>query len=390
MIDSTVRIPIPRNAVEYGVIILVIKTVLSSSSMWKPSSTGDNVLTLVAVALFAYSILNKRYCVRRLMLYAVVTFIFAIICINVGLIGLFITVITCIAICDEDLERIIRLIFCYEFLLVLIHCLFGAIYTLQGRPYYVLYWVYGENISYRRYSLGLGHPNSLAVYAFNLIVMYLWLRFDRLRLRDYLRVIVAEFLVYNITKTRTSLYLFVLTLLLTLFYSRRRSSRFIRFLAEIEIPVFSIFTYAMVVLFESGNALSSKVNKVLTGRILYGDFAYRTVGLTWFGRDMNEILTAWDADYGLKNGGFTFDNIYTYSMMCIGIVVLVMICIAFYLVARRGNLRNNLFILLWGLYAMTEVQGLNCYMLFPILFVALLFGKRTPIQDGLFSAPLIT
>lgn len=364
MNDSILTIPKPRSALDFGILVLIVKTILSMSSMWHSSGTVDNILTAISVVLLVVHILSKQYNTRQLIAYAIVTVLFGVICINIGSAGLLITVITCLAIRDENIERIIRFIFKYEFLLVTIHCIVGAVSTLLGSKYYVIYR------GYRRYSLGFGHANVLSAFVFNLIIMYFWLKFEELKAKDFITVILVEFILYRVAKTRTSLYLFVFVLLIVLIYKNKSYSRLINILAKYAVPFLSLFTFIMTFLYEKGNILSHAVDQLLTHRIGLASYAYSRLGLTIFGRDMRNFTTTWDEYYGFS-GGFTFDNIYSYLLINVGIVILLLIIIVFYKVAKLGSLKNNIFILVWALYSMTEVHGLSCYMCFPILFAAL-------------------
>lgn len=364
MNDSILKIPKPRNALDCGILVLIIKTVLSMSSMWHSSALLDNILTVVSVVLLVSSILSKQYSMKQLIVYAGVTILFGIICINIGSTGLLITVMTCLAIRDEDIERIVRFIFKYEFWIVTIHCMVGAIGTLLGQRYYVIYR------GYRRYSLGFGHANVLSAFVFNLIIMFFWLKFEKLKTKDFVLAIATELLVYCVARTRTSLYLFIAVMILVLFYKNKTYSKLIDFFAKYTIPVLSVFTYIMFYLYEKGNLLSHFVDHLLTRRVALASYAYNRLGLSLFGRDMRNFTTTWDEYYGFS-GGFTFDNIYAYLMINVGIVILLLVIFCFYKVAKQENLKNNIFILVWALYSMTEVHGLSCYMCFPILFAAL-------------------
>lgn len=387
MNDSVLIIPKPRGALDFGILVLIVKTVLSMSSMWHSSAWLDNILTAVSVVLLVSSILSKKYSMKQLLTYAVITILFGIICINIGSTGLLITVMTCLAIRDEDMERIIRFIFKYEFWIVAIHCLAGAIGTLLGEHYYVIYR------GYRRYSLGFGHANVLSAFVFNLIIMFFWLRFEKIKSKDFALAVIAEFLVYRVARTRTSLYLLVVVIVLVLFYKNKTYSKLINFLAKYTIPVLSLFTLVMFYLYEKGNVLSHFVDNLLTHRIALASYAYNRLGLSLFGRDMRDFTMTWDEYYGFS-GSFTFDNIYSYLMINVGIVILFFVILVFYKVAKQGNLKNNIFILIWALYSMTEVHGLSCYMCFPILMAALVIPgvyrseKRTGYQKSNIVKPL--
>ena len=364
MNDSILTIPKPRSALDFGILVLIVKTILSMSSMWHSSGTVDNILTAISVVLLVAHILSKQYNTRQLIAYAIVTVLFGVICINIGSVGLLITVITCLAVRDEDIERVVRFIFKYEFWLISIHCLVGAVSTLLGSKYYVLYH------GYIRYSLGFGHANVLSAFVFNLVIMYLWLKFENLNLKDFIAVIIVELLLYRVAKTRTSLYLSVFVLLIVMIYKNKERSKLIDALAKYAVPILGLFTFVMTFLYEKGNLLSHAVDQLLTRRIGLASYAYNRLGLTIFGRDMRNFTTTWDEYYGFS-GGFTFDNIYSYLLINVGIVIMLLVIVIFYKVAKQGSLKNNIFILVWALYSMTEVHGLNCYMCFPILFAAL-------------------
>lgn len=364
MNDSILTIPKPRSALDFGILVLIVKTILSMSSMWHLSGTVDNILTAISVVLLVAHILSKQYNTRQLIAYAIVTVLFGVICINIGSVGLLITVITCLAVRDEDIERVVRFIFKYEFWLISIHCLVGAVSTLLGSKYYVL------SHGYIRYSLGFGHANVLSAFVFNLVIMYLWLKFENLNLKDFIAVIIVELLLYRVTKTRTSLYLSVFVLLIVMIYKNKERSKLIDALAKYAVPILGLFTFVMTFLYEKGNLLSHAVDQLLTRRIGLASYAYNRLGLTIFGRDMRNFTTTWDEYYGFS-GGFTFDNIYSYLLINVGIVILLLVIVIFYKVAKQGSLKNNIFILVWALYSMTEVHGLSCYMCFPILFAAL-------------------
>lgn len=364
MNDSILTIPKPRGALDFGILVLIVKTILSMSSMWHTTDWVDNILTAIAVILLFFSILEKKYSAKQLIVYAFITILFGIVCINIGSTGLLVTVITCLAIRDENVERILRFIFKYEFWLISLHCVIGAISTILGSKYYVMY------SGYRRYSLGFGHANVLSAFVFNLIIMYLWLKFENLRTKDFVLIVLIECLLYRIAKTRTSLYLLAFVLVIVFIYKNRTSSRLINILAKCAVPVLSIFTFVMTFLYEKGNLLSHAVDQLLTHRIGLASYAYNRLGLTLFGRDMRNFTTTWDEYYGFS-GGFTFDNIYSYLLINVGIVILALLIVVFYKVAKQGSLKNNIFILVWALYSMTEVHGLSCYMCFPILFAAL-------------------
>lgn len=77
---------------------------------------------------------------------------------------------------------------------------------------------------------------------------------------------------------------------------------------------------------------------------------------------------------------FTFDNIYTDILMRQGAIWLLVIAVLFYRLARKRNDSFNFAIVAWGIYGITEVHGLNVYMLFVILLVNELFENSRHVE----------
>lgn len=73
MNDSILTIPKPRSALDFGILVLIVKTILSMSSMWHSSGMVDNILTAISVVLLVAHILSKQYNIRQLVAYAIVT-----------------------------------------------------------------------------------------------------------------------------------------------------------------------------------------------------------------------------------------------------------------------------------------------------------------------------
>ena len=59
-----------------------------------------------------------------------------------------------------------------------------------------------------------------------------------------------------------------------------------------------------------------------------------------------------------------------------GLIWLILIAAAFYKLAQKENIKINLCLIMWSLYGVTEVHGLNALMCFPILLVVLLYSEE--------------
>ena len=99
-----------------------------------------------------------------------------------------------------------------------------------------------------------------------------------------------------------------------------------------------------------------------------------------FGQNLNNTNAVWDSVWQLS-GTVTFDNIYTYLLINIGIIWLVLLGILFYRISFMKNAKYNLFLIVWALYGITEVHGINPVMVFPILLIAVNSGmSKTSVK----------
>ena len=58
-----------------------------------------------------------------------------------------------------------------------------------------------------------------------------------------------------------------------------------------------------------------------------------------------------------------------------------MICVCFFLLARKKGIPENIMILSWAIMSIAENSGLNCYMEFPLILTALAIPKTTRSRE---------
>ena len=67
--------------------------------------------------------------------------------------------------------------------------------------------------------------------------------------------------------------------------------------------------------------------------------------------------------------------------MQLGMVWIVLFTVLIAIVCLRSNYKAKVFALVWVLFSMVEVHGLNCFKFFPILLFSTLFS-REGADDG--------
>ncbi len=363
--------------IKIAMFMLIIKTFLSYTTLIAYNDMIDNILAILATFLFVLCMAEKRYSKVTLIIYSAVALVGFYSAIQIGNVGFLITIITCFAIRKEDIDKIIKYIYQIELLFFLLIIIMSCIMSLIGDKLIVTE-ISGEI----RYNFGFTHPNTFSMMLFNLILMWVYINFDKIKRKNILEIALLTLIVCCFTKTRTFLVNIVCLLLLLVLVRRnkKRINNIISIIAQLITPMLTIITYVLTMMYMGGNNIAFVIDNILSYRIRLVAYALYHYGISLFGQNMSNIKVIYDQYWKLNN--FTFDNAYVYFMSNIGIIWLIIICICFYLLAKKKNVKTSIFIIAWALYGMTEVHGINGYECFPILLCATLLNKREKNKNG--------
>lgn len=357
---DTVRI---NKIIRIGIYSLVLKTYFSVSLLFSSIEVLDELLTVLASLCFGVVILETKYSNRTLGLYGVIGLLGGLTVLKIGNVGFLVTIITCFAIKKENIDRVIKCIYELELVLLIFNILISLVGTLVGEMSIVT-TIYGVE----RCNFGFTHPNTFSVILFNLILMWIYLHFDKIKLKNILCILILGAVLFYFTKTRTFL-INVVGVCFLLAYSRKQTKLkelILKKTAMLVTPVIAMLTYILSFMYLKGKPIALIADQILNSRIKLAAYGIENFGITLFGENLNDFVFKWDPKWQL--GSFTFDNIYSYFLSSVGLIWLVIICICFYFLAQKGDIRLCILIIAWALYGMTEVHGMDCYKLIPLLF----------------------
>lgn len=366
----TIELPRPRGLSEWAMLIMIVKTILSLSVVIPYNDYIDLTLTVVAVALFIIDILSQGYTVKTLLLCGVVVLVALYSCVTIGNSALLVTMITCLAIRNRDIDREVELIYRYELLFFILHTILAILMWMIGNS--EIYVVGAAGI---RFHLGFGNRNRLAIYLFNLVIMWIYLHFDNIKWKNILVILLLGGGVYALTATRTNFVEIAITVILLSLFKvlPKMTKNIVSTLCKFLFPMLFVITIILVQAYSKQNPIAMAIDTLLSSRIRLGAYAYIRDGFTLFGQRVS-YTAVWDEVYRLST--FTFDNIYTYFAMNQGIIWMILLSICFFLMSSSDDDKGKFAIIVWMLYGMTEVHGLNCYMCFPLLIVTQLLKNE--------------
>ena len=360
---------------QLGIILMAIKTLCSQSKVIYYNDYLDTFLSIMSAVSFTMVIIRQKYSLKLLVLYGCIAVLGII---NIYLTGdftLFITIMTCLVITNEEFDNIIKHIYFYQMLFFLIHCFIAAISIILT----------GDNLSsviggVTRYQFGFVHPNTFSIYFFQLALLWSWIHFSSLKHKNIFKIFALSFVVFLFTKTRTLLIsTCILCILLEISKSQKKQViNLLNILAKYVAIMCTVFILIMTFNYKLNNPVILKIDDLLTGRIKLGAYAYETLGITWLGQAGIESVH-WDQFWRLNS--HTYDCVYTYFAMEKGIIWLVILCACFFELSKKRNKKINIFLIVWSLYAVTEVHPIYCYQCFPILLISQLLPSSEDKQN---------
>lgn len=372
------ELPKISNFLYLGIFILILKTYGAASSIIPfYNELLDTCLSLFGcLCLVLHCILKRYYDIKIFFIYIVVGCLALYSVVVVDNYNILITVVTCFAIRGEKTSDVIEFVFKWEVILFLLHLTYALLrIPLTGENY--LQIISGVS----RYDMGFGHPNRFSILVFNLLIMWIWLNFSTIKFKNIIVIFLISIVNYMITRTRTNEV--AITMLLVILFcwkiNSKTMSSWLKNVAMLIVPILELCSVGVVILYSHGtNAVLDMLDIILSGRIRLGAYAYEHYGITFLGQQILSSKVTYDSVYRLNY--FTFDNIYTDITMQQGLIWVIILAVLFFLIAIKRNDANNFAIIAWGVYGITEVHGLNVYMLFVVLLVNELFFKKSSIS----------
>ena len=365
--------------VQLGVFLMAIKTSLSNSNIIYYTDFIDSLLTAAAIIIFVAAMIRNKYSVKLFLLFALVGSLAFYSVTRSGNYGLLITVITCMAAYREDFNSVIKCIFSTELVFFLVHTGLAFVLSLLG-----FIDIRAVDVSRGfRYNFGFGHPNTFSMYFLNLVIMWAWLYYySKKKKGKYLFYMLAlTMVVYFFTQTRTMLFSAIVFYgLLLIINKENKKHKWLAVCASIIVPICCFVMIAVSVIYATQLKTSNKnmlilaLDRLLSTRVRLGAYGFANYGFTLFGQNLSERTVEWDQYWRLSA------DVYTYCAMNVGIVWPILIIILFYKLAKKSYDKVNIFIIIWALYAISEVHVLNGYMFFPILMVMMAFNQQSEVD----------
>lgn len=355
--------------------VLIVKVMATYSAILPWNSLVDNLCIVFALGVMLAKFCTLTFPLNKLLALAAVALLALYTTVTMKQYDLLVTIVAVCLLIDEDLEEYIALMLKTQGWILVAHLAVSILLSLLGEAN--RFWFTANDRL--RFNGGFGHSNVLSCFIQSCLLMFAWLRFRRVTPNELGWMAAITFLSFIMSRSRTGLALNCFILLIL--YLAQNENRLSKKLLDLAFPVLFPSLAAMIFLaqklYASGNGAAQLLDDLMTGRIKYAAYACLRSGTTLLPRYLDYAasgVVSWTPEWKLNT--FTFDCLYSFLLMQIGMLWIGVITVLFILIRNKLDFRNKVFLLIWMLFSLVEVHGLNCFKFFPLLLLTTLLSRK--------------
>ena len=361
--------------VKAAFVVLIIKVTASSSVLIPWGAFVDNLCVAFAICVTFAKFVRLTLPVGRLTVLGLVSVFALYTCVTMGQYDLLVTVVAIFLLIDEDLEEYIPLMLKIQVLLVIAHVAVSGILSLTG--FAERFWFMSNGRL--RFNGGFVHSNVLSSYILSCVLMFAWRRFRHITPNEFGWMVIITALTFLMSRSRTGLVLNIFTLVIL--FLAQNENKLMKKLLDLTFPLLFPALSAMIFLaqkqYMAGTGAARLLDSLLTGRIKYAAYGYLRSGTTLLPRYLDYAASgtvSWTPEWNLNT--FTYDCLYSFSLMQMGMIWIGVISVLLIWMHKKLDFRNKIFLLIWMLFSVVEIHGLNCFKFFPLLLISTLLSEK--------------
>lgn len=303
--------------------------------MYDTSSLYQSVSLVVGASLIFLFLITGKFNMRELIIYCVVAAIIGVCLITLHdkyLIVALGFVLLGRKIDTDQLVRVDLVTKLFVLISVLSMCFLGFI---QNYSRYI-------NGSYKQ-ALGFSHPNMLSNIVFIILLEWMYIRYNKLKVWEYVLILVLAGVVWKIAASRTSAYTFIaiyICMVISKIFPKLLQNTVIVNLLALLPTLITVISFYLIKLYDKGNLFAIALNEIMTKRIKQASIMLNQYGLSMFGQFINTRGTR-ALEYS-TNAVYNVDMSYIAIPVRYGIFVLLLLLIGYFLfIKKTAKVKNN-------------------------------------------------
>ena len=190
------------------------------------------------------------------------------------------------------------------------------------------------NLHYRngvvRHSMGFSNPNVFSNYILSITVEYLYLRKDKIKIKDIVVILISILVIDYYADSRTQI-LCLIVLAIILFLNKYTKKKFINnkinnFIIKNLFLILTIISLMLVYFYNQGSPLVYSINEQTSGRVRRIAEVMDQYDINLIGNKLN-LVTSMQAKLTGEEQ-VALDNVYIYILLSYGIITFIYLCIA--------------------------------------------------------------
>jgi hypothetical protein len=354
---------------ECAFMILAVKNILDVTSLIERPEWLDNLLLLGFFGLIFCKLALQTYQRIRFIGFIIILIIFTYACREANNYYLIFTFFGIIAIQDVVLEDVLKKTSIIKFVFIMVHIIvFFAmmLFSKEEVPF-----VYREGI--KRYSFMLGHPNTFSMYVLWTSLEFIYSRYNKMGIFKLILIWLVNVFAFLFTDSNTSIIVATMAMILMIL-EKKGGKLYGLIISPISKYGFAFCTVFFPLIIVGYNqfpkvvmGLFNVLNEKLTGRLLYGAYAYDIEGFSLIGRTIKfPSKSLWKGQW---LDTIFFDNAYIWMFIIYGYLYLILIAVLFIVIAKRTNMLEKILIISYTLFAIMEAYVINASICFTLLFI---------------------
>lgn len=369
--------------------LFVLKFSFDSSSLVARNELINSSLAALCIAASLTKIALQRYTMTRLVFTIAICAVVGYSCL-ISINNLFLySFLLMIAMQDINVDKLVKASLNMKIVLLSFHVLV-YIMVFMTNPESISFVYRGGDSAVPRHTFFMGHANTFSAFLVWACIDYIFLKYDDLKVIHIAVIWVINLLFHAFTHTNSAIIvLIIVTVLIALDKIGKGyfDSMFTLLAKYCYIGFTLLFVFLTIIYTRLSPALRllwEKLDSIMTGRLWYGAYSYDFFGLTVLGRTLRGIPEKifWQGRW--QDIFYTFDSHYVANLYQYGIINLVLIASALFVLSKKMETRDKVIIIAFSTYALMEAYVVNvviCSALFIVGKYIYTIKEKTKIYE---------
>lgn len=328
----------------YGIMVLI------KTFGYVSYETFFKVAFVLALAGLAVKVLTTRYTMREFLILYLLLAVSAVCWLRVGEKNVMFITLTLWGMKNVSFRDLMRATLWIRGLGTALMISLSATGILNAQPQTDMATDYSE---FTVYAFGYIKSNAAFYMIFVLIVLFLYIYYDNLKLWHFVLSVAVCCAGFGATYCRTGMIVFAGMWALIILDKLSKNKKYYKWFSWNVVALF-VVSFLATIIYQKANPILFKINRIFNGRIEITNNYYKAYGITLFPKTADIF---WNMNYT------TMDNFYMYLFISCGVLV----ALGFVIIATRaqqklyrdGHYREILFFFVFAVYAMLEQSPFN-------------------------------